>query len=286
MDSAEASASISRRDFFAIAAAAGVVVYGSGRAIAAEDGPYGPFHMGIQSYSLRGYNTDEALAKTVELGLSWWEAFPDHLPVTDDPAVIAGYKRKLADHRIRLASYGVVEFSNDEADARRKFEFARAMGLRTMSAHPQPDSFALLDKLVEEYRINLGIHNHGPGDELYARVDQVLAAIKGHSPRIGACDDTGHYLRSGEDPVKAARRFGPRLYGVHLKDVRIGPNGNREFTEIGKGLLDTVALLRVLKNTNYERRGIISLEYEDHAEAPMPYIQECLAATRDAVKRM
>ena len=106
------------------------------------------------------------------------------------------------------------------------------------------------------FRINLGIHNHGPGDALYDTVEKVSRALRGRHPRIGACVDTGHYIRSDEDPVEAVRRFGMRVYGVHLKDVAVGQNGEKHFTEIGKGKLDTLALLRALKASHYARRGI------------------------------
>ncbi len=241
--------------------------------------PYGPFRMGIQSYSLRGSSFDEMLARTQSLGLRWLEAYPGHMPITDDPAAIAAYKAKLRAYNITLAAYGVVNFRNDEADARRTFAFAKALDIPTLSADPDPDAFGLLDKLCEEYKINIAIHNHGPGNR-YAKWETILAAIEGHSPRIGACDDTGHYLRADEDPVTAAAKFGKRLYGVHLKDVGQDAQGKPAFTEIGKGRLDTVILLKTLNANGFPKRGIIALEYEEHEDNPMPYIEECLAATR------
>jgi len=257
-------------------------------AILAQEGEaaYAPFRMGMQSYSLRGYNVDEALARTQQLGLTWWEGFDAHFPITDDPKILAGYKEKLRAHGIRMVTYGVVDFGNNEADARRKFEFARAMEIDTLSASPSPDSFPLLNLLTKEYKINIGIHNHGPGDALYDTIPKVWAALQGQNPRIGACVDTGHYLRSDQDPVAAVRKFGRRVYGVHLKDVKTGPNGEKQFTEIGKGTLDTVGLLRALKASHYSSRGIVSLEYEEHADDPMPYIQECLVATRAAIQKL
>lgn len=246
---------------------------------------YAPFRMGIQSYSLRGYKVDEALAKTQTLGLKWWEGFDSHFPITDDPKILAEYRDKLKAHGIRMVTYGVVDFHNNEPDARRKFEFAKAMEIQTLSAYPSPDAFPLLNLLVKEYKINLGIHNHGPGDALYDTVQKEWAALQGQDHRIGACIDTGHFLRSDEDPILAARKFGTRVYGIHLKDVKIGPNGEKQFTEIGKGKLDTVALLKILKANHYSRRGIVSLEYEEHEDNPIPYIEECLIATRAAIKK-
>ena len=93
------SRNVSRRGFLkASAAATAAVCAGSLAATqsslgAAEEPaamPYGPFKMGIQSYSLRGYKTsdgkldfDTALAKTQELGLhvttNHPKALRDHL---------------------------------------------------------------------------------------------------------------------------------------------------------------------------------------------------------------
>jgi sugar phosphate isomerase/epimerase len=242
--------------------------------------PYAPFRVGLQSYSLRHFGLDDALAKTQALGLAYWEAYPEHMPITDDPKMIAEYKNKLNAHDIRLLAYGVVDFSKDEADARRKFAFAKAMNVPVLSARPQPDSFDLLDKLVAEYKIDIAIHNHGPGDDLYDNFDKTLKAIAGHNPRIGGCDDTGHFLRSNISPVAAAGQFGKRLYDVHLKAVKDGPNGTKEFTEIGVtgSLLDTLGLFQTLKKLQY--RHLIAIEYEEHEDDPIPYIQQCLEATR------
>jgi inosose dehydratase len=274
---------LSRRTLLRSAAlgAASVVLGGrqeqAGAAHAAS--PYGRFKMGLQSYTLRAFPLDDALAKTKALGLSYWEAFPDHLPITDDPPRLAEYRSKLKDAGVQLLAYGVVGFGSDRAANRRVFEFARAMGIRTLSADPAPDSFASLTELVTEFRINIAIHNHGPGSR-YSMIQDVATAIRDRDPRIGACVDTGHYLRSGEDPVDAVRRFGRRTYGLHLKDVK----GGRQFTELGKGDLQLTRLLETLDDLGYQ--SVLSLEYEEHEREVIPYVEECLATTRVAVKQL
>jgi sugar phosphate isomerase/epimerase len=275
---------LSRRAFLRNAAlsATGLLLLPSLQALGQNGGKslYSMFRMGLQSYSLRNFPVDDALAKTQTLGLRWWEGYPEHFPITDDPKVIAEYQQKLKAHNIRMPTYGVVDFTNDEADARRKFNFAKSMGLRTFSASPQPDSLPLLDKLVQEYNVRIAIHNHGPGDNLYDTYEKVLAAIQGHDPRIGACLDTGHLLRSSETPETAVDKYGKRLYGLHLKNVKDGENGQKEFTEIGApgGLLDTIGLFKALYRVQYQ--GLVSLEYEEHADNPMPYIQQCFDTLR------
>src|SRR5262249_26871836 len=79
---------ITRRDVLAGGlASAGALLLHERWAPAApsEDRPYGPFQMGLQSYSLRGIRRDgkpdlaKALAITRELGLSYWESAFTHL---------------------------------------------------------------------------------------------------------------------------------------------------------------------------------------------------------------
>jgi inosose dehydratase len=273
---------LSRRTFLSSAAlgAAGIVVGSRTEdADARAAAPYGGFRMGLQSYSLRAFPLDDALAKTKALGLGYWEAFDGHLPVTADPARLAEYRTRLSNAGVRVLAYGVVSFGSDMATNRRLFEFARAMGIRTLSADPSPAALPLLEELVREFKINIAIHNHGPRAR-YDKIQEVASAIEGRHPRIGACVDTGHFLRSGEDPVAAIRRFGRRTYGVHLKDVK----DKRQFTELGKGDLDLPRVLAELRQLDY--RNVLALEYEEHERDPIPYIEECLTAVKGAVQQI
>jgi sugar phosphate isomerase/epimerase len=240
---------------------------------------YGPFKMGIQSYSLRGFTTDgkpdlgKALKVTNELGLTNWEAFPAHLPMNGD---VSAMKKQLADAGVTVLGYGVSHFGKDVDASRKLFEFAKSMRFTYLSADPDPASFDSLDKLVDEYGIAIGIHNHGPGHR-YDKIDKIAAAIKDHHPKIGCCIDTGHFLRSNEDPVRAAEVFGNRIYGVHLKDVKAA----KTFTILGKGDLRTADLLKTLASLGYGYA--LALEYEENPADPVAEIRECLAATRTAI---
>ena len=245
--------------------------------------PYAPFKMGVQSYSLRGFKAEEAMKRTKELGLTFWEGWDGHIPITDDPKKIAEYKEMMKTYGITMPSYGVVYFGNDEKAVRKIFEFAKAMNVTTLSAAPSADSFPLVDKMVKEYAVNIAIHNHGPDDKQYGKPEQVMDAVKMWSPRIGACCDTGHSLRSEVDPVKACDQFDARLFGVHLKNAKKNADGSIGFTEIGApgGLLQTAELFTTLRKIKY--RGIVALEYEEHEDNPVPFMAQCLEATRTVI---
>ncbi len=250
--------------------------------------PYGGFKMGIQSYSLRGFDTETALRHTQRLGLHFWEAYPRHIPQNTLPSHVEKFRKLLAKHHVTLLAYGVIGFDANETRARAAFDFAKAMGIVSLSANPQKNkaTFDLLDRLVEEYGVAIAIHNHGPG-ALYDKISDVERMVKDRHPLIGACVDTGHYLRSDEDPVEAIERFGPRVHGVHLKDVKtVEQNGRRRklFKILGEGDLDIVGCLRALRRLGYQK--CLSLEYEENPKNPLSDIEVCLQAVRDAVRKL
>ncbi len=248
-----------------------------GHALAAEtadSSAYGPFKMGIQSYSLRHFKLHEAMKLTKELGLQFWEAYPGHIP--PDPAKAADEREHAQGHGVKVIGHGVSSFGADHAANRKLFEFAKAMGIEYLSADPSAESFDSLDKLTEEFDVCIGIHNHGPGHR-YATIDDVAKAIKGHSDKIGCCIDTGHFLRSKEDPVRAVEVFGKRIYGVHLKDVKDA----KTFTVLGQGDLRVDDLLKGLAKLKYKH--CLALEYEEKEADPMNDLRACLETVKKAV---
>lgn len=263
-------------------AAAGALAAGAVVPAAAPAKGGGPFKLGLQSYSLRGLTSGgkpdirKALAASRELGIHYWESYTAHVPMDAPPDRIKALKAEIEAAGVQLNGYGVVHLGTDEAANRKIFAFARSLGLAYLSADPDPKSFDLLDKLVEEYGIPIGIHNHGPGHQ-YAQIDTIANAIKDHSPKIGCCIDTGHFLRSREDPVRAVEVFGSRVYGVHLKDVK-----NAEtFTVLGRGDLRTADLLKALAANKYGY--CLAIEYEEKPEDPVDDIRTCLGEVRKLI---
>lgn len=274
-----------RREFLKSAAAGTALaacgpLWNAAPAVADDDG-YRGFKMGIQSYSLRGFKVAQALKATKELKLKFWETYPGHIAVGTLPKHIADQKELLAGEGVTLIAYGVVSFDSNEAKAREVFDFAKAMGIQSISANPKKDegTFKLLDKLVEEYAINIAIHNHGPKAD-YDKIDDVVNAVKDHHPRIGACVDTGHYLRSGENPIEALERLKDRVFGVHLKDVK----DTKVFKIVGEGDLDVLGCLKVLHKMQY--KYCLALEYEENPSNPMPDLQVCMENVRKALAQL
>lgn len=226
---------VDRREFLK-ATATGVAALAVPSLLTAADAkdPYLGLKVGLQSYSLREFKVEQALEHTKALGLKYWEAYPAHVPMTAVPKQIQEEKDLLAKHGVTLFSYGVLGFDENENAAREKFEYAKAMGVKSLSADPKPDkaTFDLLDKLCAEYDVAIAIHNHGPGHR-YNKISDVEKVVKDRHPKIGACVDTGHYLRSDEDPVEVIEKLGKRVFGVHLKDFKGRCRRRLRFSDAG-----------------------------------------------------
>lgn len=68
---------------------------------------------------------------------------------------------------------------------------------------------------AERRGVRLAIENHG--DTGAAHVADILARLS--HPSLGSCFDTANALRTGDDPVDAARILEPWVLMLHLKDV-------------------------------------------------------------------
>jgi sugar phosphate isomerase/epimerase len=275
---------VSRRSFLkaGAAGAAGVLLAGQPNiALAARD--YGGLPMGIQSYSLRGYSFEVAIQKINGFGLKFAEFFGAHFPMNSKPEDVKARLEKLKSLNITPSAYGVEGMGKDHDANRRKFEFAKSIGLKNITADtPNPKkspadvraALESLDKLVEEYGISIALHNHGPGHH-YNQPEDLLAVVKDHHKKIGACADLGHYIRSGCDPVEVLEKLKDRLYGIHLKDFA-EPKGNAKGCILGKGVMKVPAVMKWLKAHKFE--GALSLEYEENPKNPDADIEACLDA--------
>ncbi|NCA12404.1 sugar phosphate isomerase/epimerase [bacterium] len=237
--------------------------------------------LGIQLYSLRGYPVDVALRHARDLGFRFVEFYSGMYPLTSTPEQITAMNRQLEELGLSISGHGVNGFGGNAMANRKVFEFAKAAGIRTLSADPAPEAFASLDELVKEFDIRIAIHNHGPKHR-YNKVIDVLRAIENHDDRIGACADLGHYIRSGENPVEVIRLLKGRLYGVHLKDFQDMQEKTKGVI-LGKGHLDVPAVFAALEQVGFPSDGALSLEYEENPQDPLADIRACLEAARSAL---
>ncbi len=250
----------------------------------------GGFALGCQAYSFHKYTAFEAIEKTAEAGGKVIEFFPGQLLSKDSELkvdhhgseeMIEKLKSKLRQHHIFAANYGVVGLPNDEAECRKVFEFAKKLGLRGITSEPAPEAMDLIEKLVKEYDITMGIHNHPkqPKNPNYKFWDPnyVLSLVKDRDRRMGSCADTGHFVRSGVKPVDALKILEGRVMSSHLKDIHeFTANGHD--VPFGLGTSDVPGILNELKRQKFQ--GNISIEYEYNIERSVPEIAQCIGFVR------
>ena len=239
---------------------------------------YDGWRLGVQAWTFNRFTFYEAVDKTASLGLDWIEAYPgqklskekpdlmfDHdLP----PEIRAEVKGKLSDAGVRIVNYGVVELVNDEAKCRKVFNFAKEMGVETIVSEPAEDAFDMIDKLCQEYKINVAVHDH-PKPSHYWNPDTVLKVCNGRSKRIGACADTGHWFRSGLNPVEMLKKLEGRIISLHFKDIDDGHD-----VVWGTGRCEVEAMLKELHRQNF--KGVFSIEYEHNWENSLPEVRGCV----------
>jgi len=147
----------------------------------------------------------------------------------------------------------------------------------TIVCSPDPEALDTVEKFAKQFDIRVAIHNHGPSDKRYPSPLDVMKLVKGRDSRMGACMDVGHTVRINEDPVAVLQQVATRLYDFHMKDVTSAtPEGKP--TEVGRGVIDIVAVLRTLQKMKYPYN--VALEYEANGDNPMPGVIESYAYIR------
>ena len=183
-------------------------------------------------------------------------------------------KQKLAERNMKMTNY-YANLGTDEAAARKTFQFAREMGTETIIAEPPAEAFGMIEGLCDEFEINLAVHNHPQSPKSkYWRPENVLQVCEGRSKRIGACCDTGHWVRSGMKPVECLKKMEGRIISLHLKDV--GQWGKPEARDVplGSGLADYTAVLKELHRQGFQ--GVMAIEYEHQSPQLMAEVAACI----------
>ncbi len=225
------------------------------------------WRLASQAWTFRKHTTFETLEMLQKLGVKYIEIYPRQRiseeinevtrPGMSDKAV-AALRKKLDETGIRFVAYGVTGLPDDEDRCRKVFEWAKEMGIETICSEPKMSSVPMIDKLAQEYGVNVAIHNH-PKPSRYWNPDTVLEACKGRSERIGACADTGHWVRSGLDPVESLRKLEGRIIQLHFKDLN---QRARKAHDVpwGTGAGDAAGQVAELARQNWS--GLVSIEYE------------------------
>ncbi len=236
--------------------------------------------IGAQTYTFREFTLAQAFDKIDSLGLQYAELYAGQdigggidgkVGLDMTPEQRQQVLDLARDKGITIVNFGVMT-PHDEADWKKLFDFAKAMGIQTLTSEPAREDLDLVEKLADEYEINVAFHNH-PAPSPYYSPDSVLAAVEGRSHRLGSCADVGHWVRSGLDPIECLKKLEGRIITFHIKDVS-EKSPHAEDVVWGTGVCDIPGIVDEMKRQNW--KGVWSIEYEAHPENNMSLIRQSL----------
>lgn len=244
-----------------------------------------PIQLGLASYTFRNFTRAQLIGFMKQLNVDVLNAkdVKDHLPA--DPEEEAKALQDYAAAGIKLRAAGTISLAkDDDNDIRGKFEYCKRAGISVMVAgNPAPETLPRIEKFVKDYDIRIAIHNHGPEDKLWPSPLDVLKSVKYLDPRIGCCIDLGHAARAGTDVVQAIHEAGPRLFNIHMKDLANFQSKESQVA-VGEGIMPVREIFEALIAIRY--KGSVDLEYEIHADDPMPGVIESFAYMRGVLAGM
>lgn len=231
------------------------------------------FKLGTQAWTFRDRSAFETLDIAKSLGLKYIEFYPGQplSPKAKDAktgseltaAQIADLKGYAKQAGITPMAFGVIGPGNDEKALRKDLEFCKEMGIGEITCEPAADAWALVDKLVQEYKMKAACHNHPKRDGYrYWNPDYVLESIRGLSGSCGACADVGHWTRSSLSAADCLKKYEGKVVSLHLKDIK-DVKGEMLDQPWGTGTTDIAGVLKELRRQKFA--GYMSVEYEHGA---------------------
>ena len=236
------------------------------------------FHLGMAGYTFVKFDIDKTLAFMKKIDVHYLCIKDFHLPIDASAEQIAQFKEKLAAHDVIGYAVGPIYMKDVEA-VDKAFAYAQRVGVDLIvgvpgvwgDKGPRYDVLDRVEQKVKETGIRYAIHLHGPDMPLYPDATSIWNDVKDRDPRLGICLDIGHDMRAGSDPIKDLKRYGKRVFDIHLKDVTEGTKAGHAI-ELGRGAIDFPRFVKMLRKVGY--KGSLSLEYEKDMTDPFIGIAE------------
>ena len=238
--------------------------------------------IGPQIYSFNQFPFDEALKMVAACGTPHFEVFvgqrvsrevnvsvgPDLLRPANSEA-LKKVKDLLAETGCIMHAVGVC--GSDRAH----FDFAAEFKIPLLNTEPNARTLEDVNKLADEYKINVGLHNH-PRPSYYWDPDVVLGHLKDLGPRMGANCDTGHWLRSGLNPLECVQKLKGRITGFHIKDLKRNGNNLEADCIFGQGDVGIAEVLKEVATHSFDFKVPFSIEFEADWRNNQPKVAECV----------
>jgi type 1 glutamine amidotransferase/sugar phosphate isomerase/epimerase len=201
------------------------------------------WRLGIRTDAFGPLTFKEAAAKADAAGLAFVEGvstqkltpgIPKTLDYNLSPDEVRTVQYRLLELHLGMPAYRIAAIPADEASRRKMFEFAGKLGVGTILSDAVPGQLADLDRLANEFKIDVAVAGRNPED--------LMGAITGLSTRIGVSADVGAWLEQGIRPAAGLSIIKGRLMAVSLRD-RSGMGAKASNVAVGRGVLDLRGML-------------------------------------------
>lgn len=260
-------------------------------AIQDADDALGRLRLGMAGYTFKAVrDVDAMLGRMLELGVRYLCVKDFHLPFSATDEEIGAFLAKCRAHDVVPYAIGPV-YMKDRETAVAAFEFARRIGVGLVVGVPYkvapgkedgwgPDRLEsrelceFISDLCRKYDMRFAIHNHGPAlENLFPTAESVWKRICDLDPRMGICLDLAHEYRSFREPADSVRRYGSRIFDVHLDNVESNADPAQYLaTTLPRGALDIGRICRALAEKGYD--GVLAIEYAKNFEDNMADLKE------------
>ncbi len=238
------------------------------------------FNLGIAGYTFARFDLEKTLETLKRTDVHYLCIKNFHLPLTSTDEEIKAFHANLKSADVIGYAVGPLYMKTKE-EVDQVFEYARRVGVKTIVGVPTYDLLPYVNEKVAEYDMKYAIHLHGPDIDKFPDADDVWENVKDLDPRMGMCLDIGHDRRNGKDPVADLEKYHARVFDIHLKDVTDASKHGYS-VEVGRGILDIPAFVRMLRKVNYT--GVVSLEHERNMDNPFMGIAESIGYFRGVIE--
>ncbi len=224
---------------------------------------FSPFKVGISTYAFRKFSLRTAIENIQNLSIDNIAINNTHVPFSADEKKKQEYLNVFLEKNINPVSYGIVDFKDQPEKNRRIFQFVRDLEINLIIANPEQDALQGLYNLCGEFGIALAIHNGGPGSQ-WESYEEILAAWPYQPDYVGACVNTGNYMKANQNPATAIKQLQQRVFSVHLNDFR----NHEEETVLGGGALNLAQIIGALTDIQFPYHIIIDTALQPDDPTP------------------